>query len=101
MFGHEFFPYTLYKLTLLVSLGHFTLKSDLNKVIFVLEFWEPLCENINITIIRIFKKNLTHKKYLKNNDFLLLWFGFIQRNVDKTLFFCKAVVTSYTLAYHM
>ena len=45
-----------------------------------------------------FKKNSTFKKYLNDNDFLILIFGFIRMEVDKTLFF-QVVMTSYTIAY--
>ena len=62
------------------------LKSDLNKVIFVSELWELLCKDIKITTICIFKKNSTHKKYLNNNDFPLLSFGFIRMKVGITTF---------------
>ena len=75
-----------------------TLKSDLNEMVFVLELWELLCKNITVTTVCIFEKNPTYKKYLDNNDFPLLLFGFIRIKVGKTLF-CQVAMTSYTKAY--
>ena len=61
------------------------LKSDFNEVLFVLESGEMLCKNIKITTICILKKGSTHKKYLNNNHFRLLFSGFIRMKVDTTL----------------
>ena len=74
------------------------LKSDFNEVLFVLESGELLCKNIKITTICILKKGSTHKKYLNNNYFRLLFSGFIRMKVDTTLILAGCLdVTQYSL----
>ena len=74
------------------------LKSDFNAVLFVLESGELLCKNIKITTICILKKGSTHKKYLNNNYFRLLFSGFIRMKVDTTLILAGCLdVTQYSL----
>ena len=61
------------------------LKSDFNEVLFLFESRELLCKNIEITTKFIFNKGSTHKKYLDNNYFRLLFSGFIRMKVETTL----------------
>ena len=75
-----------------------SLKSDFNAVLFVIESRELLCKNIKITTQCILKKDFTHKKYLNDNYFRLLFSGFILMKVDTTLILAGCLdVTLYSL----
>ena len=93
------FESSSYKLYTTSNLLKTVLKSDFNKVLFVLKVGELICKNIKITTICISKDNSTHKKYLNNNYFPLLLFGFIRMKMNTTLILAKHfAVIQYSLS---